>query len=515
MANPISRYFLKPYEDKDFLTRKKAGLLLVFAITVSVVLYLGSLFSLTVSFERAKSFFFSASGATVGTIVVLVLLRVGKSVIATHIFATLCSLVVIVGFINKAPHEAYNTMMYFTFVVLIFAASFTTKMVATILMSSFVIADIFYYLKHKSIEDPLIQSILKVGFIDSLAALFLSYLISLLSITMLQKSFQLATEEKEKNEEQMNEMKNLYGLIKESAHKIASFAESLFSKTQNFSENLTGQAQSTGEINTSTSKAASGIAGSFANIQEQYSSVMTLAESIDTLAVETDQLKKSSAEVRGAFESVVDLAREGETAVAGIDKNSKDLIESTSRLSSIMEILEDLFDKIQLLALNAAIEAARAGDQGKGFAVVADEVNKLSEKSMTSLKEINQLISSNVKGAEEGSKNIDVIVRLIKQIFNTINTLDSRTRDIFAHINKQEQIKNEIEVKIDALRKRSVEIKDDTGEQERTLSAIAEKVSEINSLIQSNTSVANELMVAAEELALVAEGLNRQVEKSV
>ncbi len=198
-----------------------------------------------------------------------------------------------------------------------------------------------------------------------------------------------------------------------------------------------------------------------------------------------------------------------------IDKNSRELIESTSRLSSIMVILEDLFDKIQLLALNAAIEAARAGDQGKGFAVVADEVNKLSEKSMTSLKEINQLISSNVKGAEEGSQNIDVIIRLIKQIFETISTLDSSSKEIFLHINNQEQIKNEIEIKIEDLRKRSVAIKDDTGEQEKVLNAIAGKVSEINSLIQSNTSVANELSIAAEELAQVAESLNQQVEKSV
>ena len=83
------------------------------------------------------------------------------------------------------------------------------------------------------------------------------------------------------------------------------------------------------------------------------------------------------------------------------------------------------------------------------------------------------------------------------------------------HINNQEQIKNEIEVKIDDLKKRSIDIKDDTGEQEKVLRAIADKISEINSLIQSNTSVSSDLSVAVEELGQVAENLNLQVTKSV
>jgi methyl-accepting chemotaxis protein len=511
MANPLTRFFLNKYENQDYLTRKKASLVLNFAFAVIIALNLGALISLTISVERAMDFAKSAVSATIAIVFVLIFLKRGKSDIAGNLFVSLCSVVVIVGFFTKEPLIAYNTLVYFMFVVLIFGAAFSTKLITSIIMAAFVVSDVTYYLIHRAAVDEIGGSIIKVGLIDSLAALFLAYFISLLSITMLQKSLGLINEEKQKNDQQMNEMKNLHGVIKESALKISSFAENLLSKTQNFSRNLQDQASSTGEINTATSRAATGIAGTAGNIQEQYSSVLTLVESINGLAAETNGLKKSSGDVRSAFTSVVDLAREGESAVASIDRNSKELIESTSRLSSIMVILEDLFDKIQLLALNAAIEAARAGDQGKGFAVVADEVNKLSEKSMTSLKEINYLISSNVKGAEEGSQNIEVIIRLIKQIFETINTLEARSSDIFARINNQEKIKDEIEVKIDDLKTRTVAIKDDTGEQEQALNAIADKISQINSLIQSNTSVAGELAVAAEELAQVAESLNLQV----
>ncbi len=65
MSNPVSGFFLKRYENRDYLTRKKAGLVLFFAIAVAVILNLGTLLSLIfISAERAETFFESAIGAS-------------------------------------------------------------------------------------------------------------------------------------------------------------------------------------------------------------------------------------------------------------------------------------------------------------------------------------------------------------------------------------------------------------------------------------------------------------------
>jgi len=65
---------------------------------------------------------------------------------------------------------------------------------------------------------------------------------------MMQNSISLTNEEKARNDSQMHEMKNLYGVILESARRLSSFADNLFSKTQNFSKNLNDQAQIKNEI---------------------------------------------------------------------------------------------------------------------------------------------------------------------------------------------------------------------------------------------------------------------------
>ena len=55
--------------------------------------------------------------------------------------------------------------------------------------------------------------------------------------------------------------------------------------------------------------------------------------------------------------------------------------------------LRSIQSKQKILALNASIEAARAGEMGAGFSVVAGEVGKLSEKSSSVNRDIEDIVT--------------------------------------------------------------------------------------------------------------------------
>lgn len=498
----FSQFFFGIYADKDFLTRRKAFLVFSFAMAVIVLLNLGVVLSfIFVSVERGVGFLQSAIPASLFSLLAVYYIKKGRLQLASNIFVIFCSAVVLVGLFTKAAHVGFVTMVYFMFATMLFASAFSTRTITAGIYGSYVIGIISFFVIHMNEVEGKLAEALKIGLIDSIAALTLCMIIMLMTIGTFQTVISSLDREKGKSNNQIGQMKNLHAIIEDISNKMLSISELISSKLNDFLQNIQDQASSVEQITASAQEVTNGFGHVNNNVHSQYNSLKNLFNTIGSLAQKIDLLKNRSVEISKAFDSILAITRKGEDAIRVVNDNTKMLFDSSSKLTGIMNILQDIFDKIQLLALNASIEAARAGEAGRGFAVVADEVNKLSEQSVISLKEITTNIQSNIHSVETTNTGVSTIINLFEDIVNTLNTVNSGMQEVFTHIDNQEKIKESIQTQVSQSQKMSQQIAEDTNRHNDIMIEISNSIANINNLIQNNMAVTEDISQTSIELS--------------
>jgi methyl-accepting chemotaxis protein len=166
--------------------------------------------------------------------------------------------------------------------------------------------------------------------------------------------------------------------------------------------------------------------------QEQASSLEEIAASMEEMAGTVNQNAENAQQAEQLAKEAQKKATEG-SQVVGEAVTAMDMIDaSSSRITEILEMIEEIAFQTNLLALNAAVEAARAGEQGRGFAVVANEVRALAGRSSTAAKDIKNLIQESITNVNNGMKLVNNSGAMLHEIVNSVRGVTEMVTEIAA-----------------------------------------------------------------------------------
>jgi methyl-accepting chemotaxis protein len=191
---------------------------------------------------------------------------------------------------------------------------------------------------------------------------------------------------------------------------LAAFSQAVKTARQNAGENASVSAQMSASsrlIGQTAEKTMQSVAEAKTEMETISQAVRAASEAFEETRQQTGQSNTRLDAVHHRIEqmsqSIRSRSEEQNTLAEKLDNLSKD----TDQVRTVLTAINEIADQTNLLALNAAIEAARAGEHGRGFAVVADEVRVLADRTQKALTEINATLNVITQSVQEASDEMD------------------------------------------------------------------------------------------------------------
>ena len=184
------------------------------------------------------------------------------------------------------------------------------------------------------------------------------------------------------------------------------------------------------QISEATSSLAQRTEQQAASIEESSAALHELSESVTATAQGARKAADVTRDALSVAQSSGAVVSDAVAAMGAIERSS-------TEISKIISVIDEIAFQTNLLALNAGVEAARAGEAGRGFAVVAQEVRELAQRSANAAKEIKTIIAESSSQVQTGVSLVNKSGESLGDIIDRVHELDKIIQGIAAATGEQ------------------------------------------------------------------------------
>jgi methyl-accepting chemotaxis protein len=241
-------------------------------------------------------------------------------------------------------------------------------------------------------------------------------------------------------------------------------------------ENGQGIRSGTGEISQAADNLSKRTEQQAASLEETAAALDEITATVRKTATGANHARQVVSTAKSEAEQSGIVVRNAVAAMSEIEKSS-------TQISQIIGVIDEIAFQTNLLALNAGVEAARAGEAGRGFAVVASEVRALAQRSAEAAKEIKALIQASTSQVSSGVDLVGQAGKALDRIALQVTELNGLVAEIAAS----------------------------AQEQSTALAEVNTAVNQMDQVTQQNAAMVEETTAASHSLAQEAERLSSLV----
>ena len=292
----------------------------------------------------------------------------------------------------------------------------------------------------------------------------------------------------------------------EVAAAISSNIDSVAVETENLKDAIGQTRSAMGDLSSGANDAAIAMEEQTAGTERIGHYIKNVDYSVQEIIEESHEAQKNLNHGNKIMEELIRQVKISEDSGKLVTEKVSGLREYADCMQDIMGLISNVAEQTGLLALNASIEAARAGEAGRGFGVVASEISSLSDQTNEATEDITKLIENIVNSIEEAAMAMNELLQSSQKqnnyVTDTAESFDKIYGSTQGIIDQAVKLKNVMDI---------------VTEENRQIEA---KIEHVTSITEEVTARSEETLEACsmnldsvEEVSAIMENLREEARK--